>query len=149
MNLESMRGLPDFFRNVKDPRRTQGKRHSLSSILAIIAGATLCGMKGYKGISDWAQSLGQKARERFKCYYKEGQYLVPSEYVIRDILVRVDPECIDKALQAWNAQYGEEKDDSLAIDGKTMCNAIDKDGRQSHIMSAIGHDSQRCYTQKK
>jgi hypothetical protein len=37
----------------------------------------------------------------------------------------------------------------LAIDGKTMCNAIDDDGRQAHIMSVIGHKSAQCYTQKK
>ena len=37
----------------------------------------------------------------------------------------------------------------LAIDGKTMCNAIDDQGYQTHIMSAIGHQSKACYTQKK
>jgi hypothetical protein len=37
----------------------------------------------------------------------------------------------------------------LAIDGKTMCNAIDDQDKQTHIMSAIGHDSGHCYTQKK
>ncbi|MCP3867662.1 MAG: hypothetical protein GY703_06115 [Gammaproteobacteria bacterium] len=52
------------------------------------------------------------------------------------------------ALNAWNAQYGC-MDESLAIDGKTMCNAIDETGRQPHIMSAIGHQSGKCYTQKK
>jgi hypothetical protein len=30
-----------------------------------------------------------------------------------------------------------------------MKNAIDKAGRQTHIMSAIGHQSKICYTQKK
>ncbi len=51
-------------------------------------------------------------------------------------------------VQQWNEVYGA-IDESLAIDGKTMCNAIDKDGRQTHIMSAIGHQSGQCYTQKK
>ena len=37
----------------------------------------------------------------------------------------------------------------LAIDGKTMCNAIDDQGYQTHIMSAVGHQSKTCYTQKK
>ncbi len=35
------------------------------------------------------------------------------------------------------------------MDGKTMKNAIDKAGNQTHIMSVIGHDSNVCYTQKK
>ncbi len=30
-----------------------------------------------------------------------------------------------------------------------MCNAIDEGGRQTHIMSVIGHDTKICLTQKK
>ena len=48
----------------------------------------------------------------------------------------------------WNADYGQ-VDQSLAIDGKTMCNAIDQAGRQTHIMSVVGHETAQCYTQKK
>ena len=40
-------------------------------------------------------------------------------------------------------------DDSLAVDGKTLCNAIDADGRQCHVLSAGGHDSLACHAQKK
>ncbi len=79
---------------------------------------------------------------------REGRYEVPSRTVIRNVLIGVDPEQLDQALNAWNAQYGG-MDESLAIDGKTMCNAIDETGRQTHIMSAIGHQSGQCYTQKK
>jgi hypothetical protein len=58
------------------------------------------------------------------------------------------PDHLETALQCWNATYGEE-DESLAIDGKTMRGAIGEDGRQTHIMSAIGHNTQNCYAQKK
>ena len=74
--------------------------------------------------------------------------VVPSESIIRDVLVRVDPAKLDLALQQWNAAFGEE-DQSLAIDGKTMCNAIDEQGQQTHIMSVVGHETALCYTQKK
>jgi len=30
-----------------------------------------------------------------------------------------------------------------------MCNAIDGEGRQTQIMSAVGHKSGICYAQKK
>ena len=62
--------------------------------------------------------------------------------------MRVDPEELDLSLQRWNEEYGS-VDESLAIDGKTMCNAIDESGRQIHIMSAVGHQSGQCYTKKK
>ncbi len=148
LNAQQMQSLPNFFADIPDPRRAQGRRHPLSTVLAIAAGATLCGMHGYLAISDWAKSLGQKARERFGCRYQDRRHIVPSLSIIRDVLLRVDPVHLDRALQRWNQAYGQQ-DESLAIDGKTMCNAIDDQGYQTHIMSAIGHQSKTCYTQKK
>ena len=73
---------------------------------------------------------------------------MPSQSILRDVLIRVSPVELDQALQGWNALHGA-VDESLAIDGKTMCNAMDEQGRQTHIMSAVGHQSNQCYTQKK
>jgi hypothetical protein len=148
LTAEQMRTLPDFFNDIPDPRRAQGRRHRLAVVLAIAAGAILCGMRGYKAIAGWAADLGPKARERFGCRREQGRYFVPSESIIRDVLVRVDPARLDRALQQWNAAFGH-TDQSLAIDGKTMCNAIDVQGRQTHIMSVVGHDTALCFTQKK
>jgi hypothetical protein len=145
---EHMFTLPDFFNDIPDPRRTAGRRHRLSVVLAIATGATLCGMRGYKAIAGWAKDLGPKARERFGCRKVNKQYLVPSVSIIRDVLIRVDPHKLDQAFQRWNAAFGKE-DQSLAIDGKTMCNAIDEQGQQTHIMSVIGHETGLCITQKK
>lgn len=148
LQAKHMTSLPDFFKTIPDPRRAQGRRHSLPTVLAIASGAILCGMCGYKAISDWANNLSQKARARFSCRYEKGKYIVPSETVIRLVLISVDPVSLDKALQHWNEVYGKE-DESLAIDGKVMRNAIDEDGKQTHIMSVVGHESKNCYTQKK
>lgn len=148
LTAEHMRSLPDFFKAIPDPRRDQGKRHQLPTVLAIATAAVLCGMRGYKAISDWADGLGQKARARFYCRYEKGRFIVPSESIIRDVLVRVDPVSLDKAFQHWNEVYGQ-ADKSLAIDGKVMRNAIDEQGNQAHIMSVVGHESKSCYTQKK
>ena len=148
LSADQMQSLPAFFREIPDPRRAQGRRHRLSTVLGIAAGAILCGMRGYQAISDWANSLGQKARERFGCRREGGRYVVPSLSIIRDVLIRVDPTHLDRALQRWNEVYAE-KDEGLAIDGKTMCNAIDDQGYQTHVMSVIGHQTKVCHTQKK
>ena len=145
---EHMSALPSYFKDIADPRRAQGRRHPLPVVLAIAAGATLCGMDGYKAMAGWARDLGVKARERFGCRMERRQRLVPSQSIIRDVLVRVEPDALDRALQRWNADYAG-VDQSLAIDGKTMCNAIDQAGRQTHIMSVVGHETAQCYTQKK
>jgi hypothetical protein len=148
LNADLMLSLPDFFTDIPDPRRAQGRRHSLASVLAIACAATLCGMRGYKAMADWAQSLSPAARRRFRCRRVGARFVVPSESIIRDVLVRVAPEALNHSLQRWNQVYGQ-KDSTLAIDGKTMCNALDCQDRQTHIMSVVGHHSKTCYTQKK
>ena len=148
LSADTMQSLPRFFAPIPDPRRAQGRRHRLPTVLAIAAAATLCGMRGYKAMANWAKGLGEKARERFGCRMEKGRRVVPSEAVIRNVLIRVDPLHLNHALQCWNETLGAD-DKSLAIDGKTMCNAIDEEGSRVHIMSVVGHESKVCYTQKK
>ena len=142
------RSLLGFFNEISDPRRPQGRRHRLITVLSIATGAVLCGMRSYESISDWANSLTQKARENFRCRYDKGQYVVPSLSIIRDVMVRVDPIELESAFRHWNETYAQD-DHSLAIDGKVMCNAIDDSGRQTQIMSAVGHNTGITYAQKK
>lgn len=144
LRAAGMASLPMFFRHIPDPRRAQGKRHSLETVLAISAAAILCRIRGYSAIPDWVKDLSQRARERFSCRKQNGRFVVPSQYIIRNVLIRIDPDALDRALQRWNESYGIE-DSSLAIDGKAMKNAVDSDGDQTHIMSAMGHQSKACY----
>jgi hypothetical protein len=148
LTADQMRTLPAFFSDIPDPRRKQGQRHSLPCILAISAGAVLCGMEGYKAISQWADDLGQKARQRFGCRKRKSYYFVPSRTTFRETLISVNPDELDLALQGWNEQFAEE-DEGLAIDGKTMRSSIDEKGRQTHIMGVVGHQTGRCHTKKK
>lgn len=118
LNAEQMRSLPQCFATLADPRRAQGRRHRLPVVPAIAAGAILCGIRGYKAISNWA-----------------------------DGLVRIESGALDRALHAWSQAWGVQ-DTALAMDGKTMKNALDETGRQTHIVSLVGHDSATCYAQK-
>ncbi|MFZ1576513.1 MAG: transposase family protein [Chromatiaceae bacterium] len=120
----------------------RGRRHPLPTVLAIAAGAIRCGMRGYQAISLWAQDLSQQARARFRCRYR-----VPSRTVLREVLTRVDPEALSSAVPRWNLQHAD--DEALAIDGKTRCHALDDEGRQTHLLGVVGHQSQICYTPKK
>ena len=134
LDADQMRSLPQCFLSIADPRRAQGRRHRLPMVLGIATGAILCGMRGYKAISDWADALGQQARRRFGCRRERGHYVVPSEFVIRDCLVRIESGALDRALATWNQAWGAQ-DHALAIDGKTMKNAVDEAGDQAHILS--------------
>jgi uncharacterized protein DUF4338/DDE family transposase len=150
LTAQQMRALPETLSSISDPRRAQGRRHPMRAVLAIAVGATLCGMRGYKAIGQWAQGLGQKGAQRMGCRRDPDtrEYLIPSVTVIRDVLMRVDPAQLDRALGAWNVLWAQ-RDRSLAIDGKTLRNATDEQGNQVHVMSAVGHQSKAAYTQKK
>lgn len=150
LTARQMRELPECFSAVSDPRRAAGRRHPIRAVLGIAAGATLCGMRGYKAIAQWAQALGQQGAHRIGCRRDPDtrKYLIPSVNVIRDVLMRVDPQELDRALGSWNALWAP-RDRSLAIDGKTLRGATDEQGLQVHVMSAVGHDSKAAYTQKK
>lgn len=100
LTIKQMKTLLAFFKNIADPRRTQGRRHRLITVIAVAA--TLCGMKGYRSMADWANSLGQSARRKFFCYKKDGKLVVPSEFVIRDVLVRINLQELDAAFAEWN-----------------------------------------------
>jgi hypothetical protein len=147
LSADQMVSLSACFADLPDPRRGQGRRHPLPTVLAIAAGAILCGMRGYQAISRWAQDLSQPARARFRCRYRDHHYRVPSCTVFREVLIRTDPDALSGALLRWNLQYAD--DEALAIDGKTLCQAIDDDGGQPHVLGVVGHQSQTCYTQKK
>jgi hypothetical protein len=63
LTAEQMRSLPDFFRQIEDPFRAQARQQPVHVVLAIAAAAVLCGMCGYKAISDWAKALSPQARK--------------------------------------------------------------------------------------
>ena len=50
--IEVLSEIPDF-------RKSRGKRHSLSSILALATVAMLCGYKSYSAIAEWGRNYGQ------------------------------------------------------------------------------------------
>lgn len=172
ISADTMRSLPDYFLDIDDPRRRQGRRHPLGVVLAIAVGATLCGARGYQAMAEWAADLSPRARERFRCRHRGGRYEVPSASVIRDVLVRVDPDQLDRALQRFHADRRDDRGAAIAIDGKTMRNAIHAEDagadtraangaakpangkigaheHQVHVLGAVGQRSGVTHTQKK
>ena len=148
LTAAQMRSLPEFFQQIDDPRRRQGRRHALPTVLALAAAATLCGMRGYKAIGEWVDDLSPKVLQRFRVRRRDGRYRPPSLSAIRSLLIRVDPVQLDAALRAWHEAHGS-GDSALAIDGKTIRGAIDDEGCRAHVLGIVGHDSRAPWGQKK
>jgi hypothetical protein len=92
----------------------------LSSVLAIAAGAYLCGARSCLAMSEWAEALSQVVRQGLRCRCERNHYLVPSILVIRQVLQRVDRGHLQQALERWNAQFGV-SDSSLVLYARELC----------------------------
>jgi hypothetical protein len=120
LSVAQLCALPAFFRDVPDPRRAAGRRHTLSSVLAIAAGAYLCGARSCLAMSQWAEGLSQRIRQGLRCRCQRNHYLVPSILVIRKVLQRVDRGHLQQALERWNDHYGK-TDASLIVQARALC----------------------------
>lgn len=120
LSASQLRALPSFFQDIPDPRRVAGRRHTLSSVLSIAAGAYLCGARSWQGMGAWAELLTQSARQGIRCRCQRNHYMVPTSAVIRDVLMRVDSGHLQRALERWNARFGVD-DASLILHARALC----------------------------
>jgi Domain of unknown function (DUF4338)/DDE_Tnp_1-associated len=129
LKMDHLRALPEIFRDIADPRRAAGRRYPLHSVLAIAAGAYLCGVRGYQAMGRWAAELPQTTRQNLRCRCERNDYQVPSEAVIRDVLQRVSRRDLEDALRAWNERFAI-SDASLTLHAHALCM---QDGRVASI----------------
>jgi hypothetical protein len=122
LKAEHLRELREIFRDVPDPRLAASSNHSVGVVLAIAAGAHLCGIRGYRAMGSWAQRLTQGTRARLRCRYERNHYRVPSASIIRSVLNRVDKQHLESALQTWNVKFAV-SDASLRLEGHALLSA--------------------------
>lgn len=138
---------------VLDPRRSQGKRHALETVLSIAVCAVLCGCKGYRSIGAWSQSLSREELIRFG----SNRDCAPSEPTIRRVLQRIDAEALDARIGQWllerrllrplershgsvtSVRSGGLKGCGIAIDGKTLRGSHNGVTKAVHLLSAVIH----------
>lgn len=108
--------IRNFLSEVKDYRKSRGKRYNLSAVLRLVVAGLLCGTNNFATIHRWAKSLGKKALADLGFY--KGKLLSYSNLTI--ILRQVDCDDIIKITNnlAKNLQRP-----ILHIDGKFLKNS--------------------------
>jgi len=137
----------DHFPHITDPRRRQGKRYRLETLLALSAAAVFAGARGCPEIGEWIREQSDAVLRHFRPGLRRGRVQRPSVYCIRNALIHTDPGEFDRALHAWKSSIGA-PDTAIAIDGKTLRGAIDGEGRPVHLLSAVGHRSRTTLAKK-
>ncbi len=130
---DDYKSLMDYFEDeVDDFRRGQGKRHKLACVLALAAAAILSGARGYKDIWLWCDELSQSNRRHFRCRIVKGERLVPSITVLRNVMINVGPEALQRAISGFCGHHFGIAGEPIALDGKVLRGSNDADGRQVH-----------------
>lgn len=147
--VKEFRSLWSRMNQLTDTRRTKGRRHALASTLTICALATLCGARGTRAIAEFAEYLNQTQLRLLRAYRnpKTRRYEPPSEPTIRRLLKQVPAAEVDTAVIGWMAQR-DAAARHIAVDGKAVKKARQKDGRALHLVAAVSHESGRLVAQR-
>lgn len=135
--------LLERLQQIPDPRGRQGRRFSLSAMLATVVCGILCGARGYEAIAGWI------AAQEPKVWYLLGFYRKPPcPNTFRDLLMGLDPVVLEQVVREWiGAIQAKPAEDAplsaVAMDGKSLCGTLTAHARTVHLLSLF--DQQTGY----
>jgi predicted transposase YbfD/YdcC len=128
--------LLDLLARVPDPRKRRGRRHPLAGLLAVGIAAVIAGSRSFAAIGQWAADAGPEVLAGL------GAARGPAEEsTFRRAFALVSPDVLDRVLGAWLHTRATRAGGRLviAIDGKTVRGARNKDGKAPHLVAALAH----------
>src|SRR5437763_2909483 len=128
--------LLDLLAHVPDPRKRRGRRHALAGLLAVGIAAVIAGSRSFAAIGQWAADAGPEVLAVL------GAARGPAEEsTFRRAFALVSPDVLDRVLGAWLHTRAMRAGGRLgiAIDGKTVRGARNRDGKASHLVAALAH----------
>lgn len=113
--------LLDYFNELTDVRRAEGKRHNLSMILIIVLMSTMSQYYGYRGIARFIK----KNRAELINQLKPAKDRLPSLATLRRVILGVDFDELSEKFRQWASQMVEIEPDSwISMDGKSLRNTM-------------------------
>jgi hypothetical protein len=91
------RPLIEVLAEIPDCRKDRGKRHPLSSILALACVAMLCGYKSDSAIAEWGRSYSPKLIKALGFTH----HTTPCAATFHHIFRRLDKKIFESKLGAW------------------------------------------------
>lgn len=121
---------------VPDPRGARGRRHSLQAMLATVVCAVLCGARGYEAIAQWIHLQPKEL------WYLLGYFRTPpTGGAFRYLLSKLDPEALEQVLRDWIGEEPVPQQQSLALDGKTLCSTLAEHERSVQLLALFDQQS--------
>ena len=125
-------------RQIADPRGRQGRRHSLSAMLATVVCALLCGSRSYSAIVEWIHAQEPETWHLLGFLRKP-----PKLNAFRKLLMRLSPQVLEAALRPWvdqllaDSRSSETDLQPVAMDGKSLRGALGEHGQLIHLLSLL------------
>src|SRR5437588_3012325 len=111
----------DYFAELPDPRRAQGRRHKLVDILAIALCAVLCGADEFTGIEEFGET-----REAWLRGFLELPHGIPSHDTFGRVFAALDPRAFGRCFMSWVREVASLSEGAIvAIDGKAVRRSYD------------------------
>lgn len=137
-------GLRDCFQDFSDPRREHRRLHSLWDII----GLTICAMiAGCDEVVE-IEKYGRKKFD-FLTTFLDLENGVPSHDTIGRVFSRLDPQKFSACFAKWTEQLADAVHGRvIAIDGKTLRRAHDKNQSPLHLVSAFATENRLVLAQQ-
>jgi hypothetical protein len=153
LKCPELRTLRHALQELTDTRNPKAIRHPFSAMLTLIVYGLICGAHDVKAIWQKCAPLDQNQRRAIgltKRNKKTGLLTMPGYGALNDLVNRIDPVELARALNAWLTENSELLPKSLALDGKS----IGAKGRLGGIVTLCFHATgqplaQRTYSGKK
>lgn len=111
----------DWFAELPDPRRSQGRRHKLRDILAVALCAVLCGADDFTEMEEFGET-----REAWLRQFLELPHGIPSHDTFGRVFAALDPQAFGRCFMSWVRGVAELSEGAIvSIDGKAVRRSYD------------------------
>ena len=143
----SCHGLLELFLAVSDGRSDQGRDHPVAVVLALVAAATVAGLKGYTAMGGWVADVPTDILDLLYTRADARRGGRPSRSTLWRVCTDTDTDVLDAVIAEWTtsqrastheaALTSTDTPTQVRLDGKTVRGAVDTDGEQLHLLSAL------------
>jgi predicted transposase YbfD/YdcC len=142
--------LIEVFSDIAAFRKSRGKRHPLSAILALACCAMLCGYRSYSAIAEWGRNYGTDIAHALGFTHN-----TPCAATLHTIFRCIDREAFEAKVGAWAERVvatapatPEAPEIAIAVDGKTLRGSKKQGAPETHLVSVLAHRAGLTLTQQ-
>lgn len=134
METEGRLRVADVFVGIRDPRQAKKVEHDLVELLVIAVCGVLAGADDFVEIEEWAKEKDDWFRQ-----YLRLEHGIPSHDTFGRVFAAIDAEAFGAAFRRWVSSVVPklEKDEVVALDGKTSRRSGKVGGTPLHLVSAF------------